>query len=203
MRVARRFLLNSSVARMIIRERPASRFVEGHFPPSHNRLSYVLFESDTCMLVLVSNPRSPEAEEERTEVPASQGQFLLEVCGGTLAYYRAICPMDNGRDAVICSFSVPGPLQMVEIEFDDQLQADQFVAPIWFGREVSGDSSFDHTSIARHGLPGQQALEISDDAVHALLDFLDGTAASQSTSSKGEVPSGVQPFRRAVAGAGR
>jgi hypothetical protein len=77
MNPARRFLLASSLARLVLRERPATQIVEGHFPASDNRLSYVLFEDSACQLVLVANQGSPEVEEERTEVPASRASSCL------------------------------------------------------------------------------------------------------------------------------
>jgi hypothetical protein len=195
MSTARRFLLASSFARILLRECSANRVVEGHFPASHNRLSYVLFGDSTCSLVLVTNPGSPEAEVERTEVPGKQGQFLLEVCAGTLVYQRIVIGIDGARHAAITSFSVPGPLHLVELEFEDGEQADAFSAPIWFGPEVTGDPAFDHHAIATNGLPTQQAAPLSDASLHAVLDLLDGDSRSQSDLRGRQAHGVVEPFR--------
>jgi hypothetical protein len=68
MSAVRRFLLSSSFARLIMRQRSFSRIVQGHFPISHERLSFVHFEEAACQLVLVTKPDTEWEEEERTEV---------------------------------------------------------------------------------------------------------------------------------------
>ncbi|HEX2257714.1 MAG TPA: hypothetical protein VHG92_13645 [Afifellaceae bacterium] len=169
----RRYLFASSLARLLLREQSVARVVEGHFPASQGRQSYVLFEDNTCSLVLISNPGSPDEEEERTEVPGKQGQFLLEVCAGTLVYHRAMVPIGGGRDAVLSSYSVPGSLHLIEVEFADRQQADSFMAPIWFGPEVTGEEGFDHNAMAIAGLPKQPIVSLSDAGLNAVLDILD------------------------------
>jgi len=173
MRTARRYLVASSLARLLLREQSPVRVVEGHFPPSQGRRSYVLFEDSTCNLVLISEPGSADEEEERTEVPSKQGQFLLEVCAGTLVYHRALVPIGGGREAAICSYSVPASLHLIEVEFQDGKQAGAFVPPIWFGPDVSDDEGFDHTAMATAGLPKQPLVPLSDAAVNAVIDLLD------------------------------
>jgi CYTH domain-containing protein len=173
MSTTRRYLLASSLARLLLRERSAVRIVEGHFPPSQGRRSYVLFEDASCNLVLISNPGSLDEEEERTEVPSKQGQFLLEVCAGTLAYHRAVVPLGGGREAAVSSYTVPGAIHLIEVEFDDADQADSFMPPIWFGPDVTGDEGYDHTAMATAGLPKQPIVAISDAGLNALLDLLE------------------------------
>lgn len=172
MRIARQFLLASSLARLLAREASAVRIVEGHFPASENRLSYVLFEDSTCNLVLITNPGSPVPDEERTEVTPKQGQFLLEVCAGTLAYHRISVALGGGREAHVNSFSIPGPLNLIEMDFDDQEQADAFAPPIWFGPEVTDEPGFDRHAIATAGLPAHSEVPVSDASVQAVLDLL-------------------------------
>ena len=197
MKVVRRFLLASSLARLITRERQATRIVEGHFPPSDNRLSYVLFEENACSLVLITNPGGAQEEEDRTEVPSKQGQFLLEVCAGTLVWHRVAVVLDDGRDAWVKSFSVPGSLHLIELEFDDQKQGTGFAPPLWFGPEIRDDPGFEHNAMAISGLPKQPSVPLTDVSLHAVLDLLDGGGrprwAGQARQSQGV----VEPFRPA------
>lgn len=49
-----------------------------------------------------------------------------------------------------------GPLEglvLVEVEFDDDAAMDAFVAPDWFGDEVSDDPRYANAALAREGLP--------------------------------------------------
>lgn len=190
----RRFLVASSLARLITRERPATRIVEGHFAPSDNRLSYVLFEDNACSLVLITNPGAADEEEDRTEVPSRQGQFLLEVCAGTLVWHRVPLALDAGRNAWIKSFSVPGSLHMIEVEFQDTQQADGFTPPLWFGPEVRDDPAFEHSAMAVAGLPKQPPVPLTDVGLHAVLDLLDGGGRPRWSAPR-PVESVVEPFR--------
>jgi hypothetical protein len=195
MKAVRRFLLASSLARLITRERPASRIVEGHFAPSDDRLSYVLFEDNTCSLVLITNPGAAEEEEERTEVPSKQGQFLLEVCAGTLVWHRVSLPLEEGRAAWIKSFSVPGALHLIELEFEDVQRADEFAPPLWFGPEVRDDPAFEHNSLAVAGLPKPQPVPLTDVSLHAVLDLLDGGGRPRWPAQARQAQAVVEPFR--------
>ena len=44
-------------------------------------------------------------------------------------------------------------LVTAEVEFPDEDAANQFRAPDWLGREVTGDDQYSNQSLARHGLP--------------------------------------------------
>ena len=43
--------------------------------------------------------------------------------------------------------------RLVEVEFGDDAAADAFVAPDWFGREVTDDNRYSNSSLARFGWP--------------------------------------------------
>ncbi len=46
--------------------------------------------------------------------------------------------------------------RLVEVEFTDDQSADAFVAPGWFGREVTEDGRYTNASLARNGWPTDQ-----------------------------------------------
>jgi hypothetical protein len=194
MSVSRRFLVASSVARLIMRERSGTPFVEGHFPASDERLSYVLFQGTGCQLVLVTKPGTDAEEEERADVPTKQGEFLMEVCAGRLAYQR--CLIEIGREqAHLESFRIPDCLHLIEIQFDGQDQARAFEPPLWFGPEVSGYVGYEHNTIATNGHPDQPEIALSDDAINALLDLL-GQPEGQQEPIQPEVARGIVEFPR-------
>jgi CYTH domain-containing protein len=44
-------------------------------------------------------------------------------------------------------------LNVVEVEFPDERAADEFTAPEWFGREVTGDARYKNQALATDGPP--------------------------------------------------
>ncbi len=40
-----------------------------------------------------------------------------------------------------------------EVEFDSEVDAATFIAPAWFGREVTGERQWSNAALARHGRP--------------------------------------------------
>jgi CYTH domain-containing protein len=192
MSISRRFLVASSLARLIMREQSGTPFVEGHFPASDDRLSYVLFQGTGCQLVLVTEPGADGEEEERANVPTKQGEFLMEVCAGRLAYQRCLLEM-GGQQAHLESFRIPDRLHLIEVQLDGPDQARSFAPPLWFGPEVSGDVAYEHNAIATNGPPDQPEIALSDDAINALLDLLDQPEGQQEAIQQ-EVARGVVEF---------
>lgn len=187
MSTIRRFLVASSLARLITRERSAKRIAEGHFPASDGRLSYVHFADNLCQLVLVTQPGSDEVENERTEIPTKQGEFLMQVCAGSLAYQR--CSFEvAGRVAHLNSFRIPEGLHLMEVEFDEPDQAREFEPAAWFGPEVTGEAGYDHNAIATMGLPHRPDVAVSDDALHAVLNLLEARDSEREPVHEGEAP---------------
>jgi CYTH domain-containing protein len=194
MSVSRRFLVASSVARLIMRERSGTPIVEGHFPASDDRLSYVLFQGTGCQLVLITKPGADAEEEEWTDVPAKQGEFLMEVCAGRLAYHRCLLEI-GGQQAHLESFRIPDRLHLIEIRFDGPDHAKAFEPPLWFGPEVSGDAGYEHNAIATNGRPDQPEIALSDDAIHALLNLVDQSEGQQGSEQQ-QVATGIVEFPR-------
>jgi hypothetical protein len=63
MSIRRRFLIASSVARLIQTERGGQRIVEGYFPEREERSSYVCLDRHSGTLVLVAHGPHGLAEE--------------------------------------------------------------------------------------------------------------------------------------------
>src|SRR5919112_424000 len=89
MPVPRRFLIASSLARLIQREgRPATRLVEAYFPPRADRTLLVRVEHGRASLILRSSGPDGQIGEEAVEVPLSHAEALVEVANGTVAFDR-------------------------------------------------------------------------------------------------------------------
>ena len=58
-------------------------------------------------------------------------------------------PVATGLTAELDVYEGPcSGLQTVEVEFSSESQADEFVPPVWFGREVTGDARYTNAGLA-------------------------------------------------------
>lgn len=172
MAVVRRFLIASSLTRLIRKEFGSERVLEGHFPPQSERQSHVRLEKGQAYLVLTSLEGEVAAAEDWTDVPRSHAEALLEVCPGTVTFERSRVRLRN-YEAQIDRFVTPGPLDLVSVEFANQAEADAFLPPVWFGSEVTGDESYTHRVIAMMGRPRAPEPPLSNAALETVLDLLE------------------------------
>jgi CYTH domain-containing protein len=169
--IRRRFLLASSLARLIQRERGGVRQIEGFFPEQRDRTSWVRLEENRAMLLLRTT--GPEGDvEEQTEVPVAHAHALLDVCAGEVDYTRTKLSIgDHG--ALIDHLSRPHALHLVTVEFDNVEEARGFDPLPWFGPELTADSRFNYHALALRGLSEVPDVLLSDAALDSLLDTLD------------------------------
>lgn len=171
MTVRRRFLLASSLARLIQRQRGGLRQIEGFFPERPNRTALVRLEENRGLLILrVDGPDG--VEEEQTEVPIAHAHALLDVCAGEVAYDRTKLRIGD-RIALIDQIIHPRDVHLVTIEFDTQGEARAFRPLAWFGPEVTGDSRYSHQTIALGGLSESADVPLTNTALDGLLDTLE------------------------------
>jgi len=205
--IDRRFLIARSLARLVRRERgTAERAVEGYFAAQGDRTHFVSIESGHCHLVLAT--RAPEGEvEERTEVPRAQAEALLDVCSGKIAFDRSRVPV-GAFAAFLDRFMTPGPFDLLTVCFETRDEAEAFAPPAWFGPEVTDDPAYRKRSIALQGVPRLGEAPLSDAALDALLDVLDGRSetapdrAQPRANNEGRSPSEErvsEAFRRLAA----
>jgi CYTH domain-containing protein len=179
MSIVRRFLIAPSLARLVRKERGATRIVEGYFPAQSGRSSHVLVDGSQCHLVLATSGPEGLPVEERTEVPRGHAEALLDVCAGKAVFDRARIALPGGREAQVDRFSAPGPFDLVSVEFDGHEEADRFYAPAWFGPEVTGQGAYDRRAMALEGLPPAGEASLSNGALDALLDVLEDRFGAQ------------------------
>jgi CYTH domain-containing protein len=85
------------------------------------------------------------------ELPLSERDFealwpLTE--GRRVSKQRAVLPLAEGLNAEVDTFA-DRELILVEVEFTTVDQAREFVAPEWFGREVTDDPAYKNRNLAR------------------------------------------------------
>jgi CYTH domain-containing protein len=175
MAVTRRFLIAPSLTRLLRREYGSERVTEGHFSPQSERQAHVRIDSSGSYLVLTSP--EPSGDEDKTTVPSVHAEALLEVCPGTLVFERTVLRL-NGREVLIDRFVQPGSLDFAAVEFSSQSDADGFMPPVWFGNEVTTDETYANRSIALSGMPAASDTPLSNTALEAVLDLIEGQTTS-------------------------
>jgi CYTH domain-containing protein len=171
MTTTRRFLLAPSFARLILRERGGTRRIEGYFPERDGRISYVFLDDRKGALVLRYRHQNGFSEE-RTEVPQSHAEALLDVTAGEIDYVRTRLSVGS-RDVFVDQFIRPKPLYMVTTEFESEAEARDLHPLPWFGPEVSFDHRYSYPALAVNGRPDTRETEPSDAALGNLLDSLE------------------------------
>jgi CYTH domain-containing protein len=177
MSITRRFLLAPSLARLLEQERGGRHILEGYFADRHGRSLHVRVEEGTGSLVLVTaGPNGPM--ETGAALPLAQAEALLELAAGGLAYRRIVLSFGTGTTAVL-RVMAPGVLDLVSVGFEYEEQARAFEPPAWFGAEVTADPTYWNRSLALAGLPAAPEVELTDTALHGLLDRLEDPTAQQ------------------------
>jgi len=176
MSTSRRYLIASSLARLIRKERGGNRVTEGHFPNQTDRSSYVIVEGEKGSLVLINaGPGGPV--EERTEVPRTHAEALLDVTPGKVDYLLSHMTIGT-RDIHLIRFVTPGPLDLISVEFESDEEARDFRPLAWFGPDVTAETAYHNRSIALDGLPQVPEVPISNGALNSLLDTLENRYAT-------------------------
>ena len=173
MKAERKFLIASSIVRLIEREcLPTRSLVEGFFQPLPDRSHFVQFDTDDCSLVLRTFVNS-QATEQRARIPASQADALLPVCAGKVVYRRTKIQLEQGVEALLDRFAHPSGVEVLVLEFDDEERANAFCPPEWFGEEVTDEPTYTKQSLALTGAPSQVDVEATNATVISLLETLD------------------------------
>jgi CYTH domain-containing protein len=177
MPITRCFLLASSLARLIEKERGGHRVTEGYFPDQPYRTTYVRVEDGIGSLILVRHV-SGEPVEEPTELPRSQTEALLDLAQGVIAYQRVLLSLGSSR-ALVCRFTAPGSLDLIVVEFERDEHARDFQPLDWFGPEVTDESAYQNRSLALAGLPETPEVDLTDPALNSLLDSLENRSGAR------------------------
>lgn len=171
--VERRFLVASSLARLIQRESGApTRICEGHFTPQGGRRQLVRVERDRAVLVLLNQDEGGQPNEEQAEVPHSHAEALIDVAAGAVAFDRLPVRVGGDVEAVLDRFVVPQGVDILTVTIKGDPRA--FAPPLWADIEVTEEPGFDHAALAVNGIPPMREPDISNGALEALLDTLEG-----------------------------
>jgi CYTH domain-containing protein len=186
-RAHRLFIIAPSLARLIRQERGGERVREGYFPAQPQRSTYVQIEETRSSLILEAN--GDGVPEEWADLPPAHAQALLAVSQGQVEYVRTSLSI-AAHEIHVLQFGRPGPLDLIALMAGPEV-GKALPLPAWFGPEVTEDPAFQSRSIALSGLPSASEVEITDAALHSLLDTVEGRVGSHQ-------PQAVAPQRVAL-----
>jgi CYTH domain-containing protein len=192
MRTSRVFLLAPALARLIEKERGGQPVRQGYFPDQSGRSIHVQLEGDTGHLILVLS-HSNGSLEERAGISRLQAEALLDLTAGQVESLNASVNIGS-HTVVVQRFISPGPLDLVTVAFKQDRSARKFHPPAWFGPEVTEDPTYQARSVALAGWPSAPEVEITDVALHSLLDALEGHFGARQPQAAAPQP--VAPSER-------
>jgi hypothetical protein len=134
-------------------------------------------EGAGSLILVTADPGEPV--EAAAALSLAQAEALLELAAGGLAYRRIDLSLSTGT-ATIRRIMAPGVLDLITVSFEHEAQARGFEPPAWFGPEVTADPAYRSRVLATAGLPPVPEVELTDAALHSLLDALeDGSTSSR------------------------
>lgn len=94
---------------------------------------------------------------EEFELPLSKEEYdrlLFKTEGTPVIKKRYFVPVEGGLTAEVDLYEgeLEG-LMTTEVEFPSLEAAESFVAPVWFGRDVSTEKAYKNTSLSLYGMP--------------------------------------------------
>lgn len=94
-------------------------------------------------------------EREEHEFPISAEAFehmLPKIDGILIDKIRYLIPLDEEHTAELDVFQgVLAPLRLVEVEFESVEAANDFVAPDWFGDDVTNSGEYHNSNLSKRG----------------------------------------------------
>ena len=171
MSTTRVFLLATSLARLIERERGGQLVRRGFFPEGASRSTHVQLAGEAGHLVLVSH-HPTGTYENLAAISRVQAEALLELAAGQVELQNVSVDIGS-HTAFIHRVTNPGPLDLITIVFKQDKTARKFQPPTWFGPEVTSDPNYQTRAIAFAGLPSPAEVEVTNAALNSLLDLLD------------------------------
>ena len=145
----RRFLVAACPSRC----RSRSMIVQGYLTTGPASVRVRRIDGRFVLTIKTGSGRN-RVEIERALAPEEFEALWAVATDLRIAKRRHRIDLDDGNTAELDLFDddLAGK-RLVEVEFTDDQSADEFVAPDWFGREVTEDGRYTNASLARNGWP--------------------------------------------------
>ncbi len=134
----------------LIRNRIGKEFTQGYL--NTNPVIRVRKEDDVCFLTYKGKGMM-KREEYNLPIDIDTFRHLLSKCDDHLILKTRYCYELDLESTFIAEIDVfHGVLEgliLIEVEFPDEAAAKQFVAPSWFGKEVTFDFRYHNSNLAK------------------------------------------------------
>jgi CYTH domain-containing protein len=112
---------------------------------------YMTYKGDGLMVREEYNlPLTKEAYEhllpKADDIIIAKTRYLIPLTEGTGIDRALTAELDVFEDSL-------APLMVVEVEFESVEEAEAFVAPEWFGEDVTNEGTYQNSYLCKHGLP--------------------------------------------------
>lgn len=126
---------------------------QGYLTVPEDSVEVRLRQTDDTFILCVKSGEGIVRGEREIEISEAQFEMLWpQTEGRRVEKTRWTGQLDGGLRFELDIFAGDlAPLMMVEVEFSSETEANEFVAPDWFGRDVSHDKRFGNKSLALSG----------------------------------------------------
>jgi CYTH domain-containing protein len=171
--ITRRFLTTPALARLVGYYRGSTPVIEGFFQEQSDSSVLLRIDEQGPRLVLSIRQQDRDPEEMPTDIPTEHAFVLLASCAGKLSFDQSRLALEGGQEVLVQRFEGSDAFARIGVTFPDREAADGFVAPIWFGSEVTDDAAYTNRGLALVGIPRLGELSVSDAALDAIMDALE------------------------------
>jgi CYTH domain-containing protein len=113
----------------------------------------VRHEGDEFFLTYKSSGMMTRIEHNLPLTAESYAQLLKKADGYVIRKVRYYIPYESHTIELDLFEGDLAPLQMAEVEFDNEEEANAFCPPDWFGEEVTYSGSYHNSVLSQKGLP--------------------------------------------------
>ena len=149
MEIERKFLVNNIPN---LNEYPVVKMVQAYI----SAIPVIrIRQADNQFFLTIKSSGAIVREEYEMAITKTEFTSLLKkVEGHIIEKKRYLIPLENDLTAELDVFEGSlAPLTTVEVEFSSLEEADSFIAPTWFGKDISLDYHYKNNNLSLKGLP--------------------------------------------------
>ena len=152
MEIERKFLIESAPGWLA--EHPSQRLEQGYLTAGRDSIQVRVRRRDGEAILGVKRGTGKSREESEVELGDDQARELWELTESRRVRKTRYRVDHDGMtiEVDVYAGSLEG-LVVAEVEFESEAASDEFEAPGWFGRELTGRRAYENECLAEEGLP--------------------------------------------------
>jgi CYTH domain-containing protein len=152
--IERKYLIESAPG--WLSERPSEEIEQGYLTGSADSVQVRIRRKDGESILGIKRGTGKSREETEVALTAEQAGELWGLTEGRRVRKTRHRVEHGGMTIEVDVYA--GELEglvVAEVEFDSEEASDEFAAPEWLGRELTGERAFDNDRLAEDGLPDE------------------------------------------------